>query len=88
MNAILMTKEYWLNSQLSIARFTGRAKINGEEYWVVGEQRDLVDCRFEKYYTKLGRSEFIRLIDENANKDKESIMQVMKDALKAKKEPK
>lgn len=88
MNAILMTKEYWLNSQLSIARFTGRAKINGEEYWVVGEQRDLVDCRFEKYYTKLGRSEFIRIIEQNAGKDKESIMQVMKDALKAKKQQK
>ena len=88
MNAILMTQEYWLNSQLSIARFTGRAKINGEEYWVVGEQRDLVDCRFEKNYTKLGRSEFIRIIEQNAGKDKESIMQAMKDALKAKKQPK
>lgn len=88
MNAILMTKEYWLNSQLSIARFTGSAKINGEEYWVVGEQRDLVDCRFEKYYTKLGRSEFIRIIEQNAGKDKESIMQVMRDVLKAKKQPK
>ena len=85
---ILMTKEYWLNSQFSIARFTGGMKLNGEEYWVVGEERDLIDSDFEKYYTKLGRDEFIRIIEQNAGKDKESIMQAMKDALKAKKQPK
>lgn len=83
-----MTKEYWLNSQFSIARFTGGMKLNGEEYWVVGEERDLIDSDFEKYYTKLGRDEFIRIIEQNAGKDKESIMQAMKDALKAKKQPK
>ena len=85
---ILMTKEYWLDSQFSIARFTGGMKLNGVEYWVVGEERDLIDSDFEKYYTKLGRSEFIRILEQNAGKDKESIMQAMKDALKAKKQPK
>lgn len=81
---ILMTKEYWLDSQFSIARFTGGIKLNGVEYWVVGEERDLIDSDFEKYYTKLGRDEFIRILEHNNHADKETVMRLMKDALKAK----
>ena len=82
---ILMTKEYWLNSQFSIARFTGGIKLNGVEYWVVGEERDLIDSDFEKYYTKLGRNEFMRILEQNKHTDKETVMRLMKEALKAKK---
>ena len=81
---ILMTKEYWLDSQFSIARFTGGMKLNGVEYWVVGEERDLIDSDFEKYYTKLGRNEFMRILEQNKHADKETVMRLMKDALKAK----
>ena len=82
---ILMTKEYWLDSQFSIARFTGGIKLNGVEYWVVGEERDLIDSDFEKYYTKLGRDEFMRILEQNKHADKETVMRLMKEALKAKK---
>lgn len=82
---ILMTKEYWLNSQFSIVRFTGGMKLNGVEYWVVGEERDLIDSDFEKYYTKLGRDEFMRILEQNKHADKQTVMRLMKDALKAKK---
>lgn len=81
---ILMAKEYWLNSQFSIARFTGGMKLNGVEYWVVGEERDLIDSDFEKYYTKLGRNEFMRILEQNKHADKGTVMRLMKDALKAK----
>lgn len=79
-----MAKEYWLNSQFSIARFTGGMKLNGVEYWVVGEERDLIDSDFEKYYTKLGRNEFMRILEQNKHADKGTVMRLMKDALKAK----
>ena len=82
---ILMTKEYWLNSQFSIARFTGGIKLNDVEYWVVGEERDLIDSDFEKYYTKLGRNEFMRILEQNKHADKGTVMRLMKEALKAKK---
>ena len=80
-----MTKEYWLNSQFSIARFTGGIKLNDVEYWVVGEERDLIDSDFEKYYTKLGRNEFMRILEQNKHADKGTVMRLMKEALKAKK---
>ena len=35
MNPILMTEEYWLNSQFSLVRFYGGCKINGEDYSIV-----------------------------------------------------
>lgn len=42
---ILMTEEYWMNSQLSIARFYGRIMFNGHEYWILDKQgRDLWEC--------------------------------------------
>ena len=80
-----MTKEYWLDSQFSIARFTGGMKLNGVGYRVVGEERDLIDSDFEKYYTKLGRDEFMRILEQNKHADKETVMRLMKEALKAKK---
>ena len=32
---LLMTEEYWANSQFSIARYYGGIKINGKEYIIV-----------------------------------------------------
>ena len=34
---ILMTEEFWRNSQLSIARFYGRCQFNGYEYLIVNK---------------------------------------------------
>ena len=40
---ICMTKEFWANSQLSIAR--GRINFNGHEYWILDKKgRDLFEC--------------------------------------------
>lgn len=42
MTAICMTEEFWINSQLSIARFYGRVKFGGHEYYIVDKHgRDL-----------------------------------------------
>lgn len=46
MSTILMTKGVWMNSQFSIARFSGGIYINGKLYIVIGSEEDLVDDRF------------------------------------------
>lgn len=45
MNAILMTEECWVNSQLSIARYYGGIKYDNHEYIIVDKiGRDLFEC--------------------------------------------
>lgn len=34
---LIMTEEYWANSQLSIARYFGKIKLNSKEYWIVNK---------------------------------------------------
>ena len=34
---VLMTADYWMNSQLSVARYSGGIKINGDTYLIVGD---------------------------------------------------
>lgn len=81
MNAILMTKEVWLNSQFSIARFYGGIHINGTRYIIMGSEQDLVDDRFAKYYNKLGREKFIQILEQNNRTSHETVMQAMENAL-------
>lgn len=37
MTPILITKEYWQNSQMSIAKYYGGLKFNGKEYKIVNK---------------------------------------------------
>lgn len=40
-----MAEEFWANSQFSVARYYGRVKINGHEYYIVDKLgRDLWEC--------------------------------------------
>lgn len=81
MNAILITKEVWLNSQLSIARFYGGISINETRYIIMGSEQDLVDDKFAKYYHKLGREKFVQILKQNEYASKTSVAQAMKNAL-------
>lgn len=81
MNAILMTKEVWMNSQLSIARFYGGIYINGTRYIIMGSEQDLVDDGFAKYYNKLGREKFKQVLEQHKHASKTSVTQAMKNAL-------
>lgn len=48
---ILMTEEYWANSQLSIARYYGQIKFNGHIYVIVnkhGETLIEISARMDK----------------------------------------
>ena len=83
MSAIMMTKEFWLNSQFSIARFYGGIHINGTRYIIMGSEQDLVDNGFAKYYNKLGREKFIQILEQNNRTSHETVMRAMEDALNA-----
>lgn len=48
MNTIVMTEEFWANSQLSIARYCGRIKVDGHEYVIVDKRgKDIFECSLE-----------------------------------------
>lgn len=83
MSAIMMAKEFWLESQFSIARFYGGIRINGTRYIIIGSEQDLVDDRFAKYYNKLGREKFMQILEQNNRTSHETIMREMEDALNA-----
>ena len=83
MSLIMMAKEFWLESQFSIARFYGGIRINGTRYIIMGSEQDLVDDRFEKYYNKLGREKFMQIVEQNNRTSHETIMRAMEDALNA-----
>lgn len=81
MSAIMMAKEFWLNSQFSIARFYGGIHINGTRYILMGSEQDLVNNDFVKYYRKLGRDRFIQVLEQHKYASKTSVAQAMKNAL-------
>lgn len=45
MNAIVMTEEYWANSQFSIARYYGQIQIENHLYVIVNKEgKDIFEC--------------------------------------------
>lgn len=75
---LLMTEDFWMNSQFSIARHYGGMTYNGREYIIVdkhgrdlwecsigaGEPADLILKTLKPAYRKLGRDRIIELIKE------------------------
>lgn len=47
-NVILITEEYWANTQFSIARYYGRVRINNTNYVIVNKDgKDIFECSIE-----------------------------------------
>lgn len=67
MKPILIEEGYWMNTQLSVARFYGGIKFNGEEYVVVPPKNDMIQSKWAAIYRKLGREKFIELIKQNVS---------------------
>ena len=59
MSAVIIAEEYWANSPLSIARYYGGIKVNGDEYKIVNKDgitlEELSDPR-SKHYVKEGKA--------------------------------
>lgn len=76
---ILIEEGYWMNSQLSLARFYGSIRFNGEKYVVVPPKNDLLLAKWVPVYKKLGRDETVKLIKKGTD---------LKEALNIAKTPK
>ena len=59
---ILIKEGYWMNSQLSVARFYGGIKFNGEEYVIVPPKNDLLLSKWVPVFKALGRERIVKLI--------------------------
>ena len=75
---ILIEESYWMNSQLSVARFYGGIKLNGEEYVIIPPKNDLLLKDWMPVYKKLGRERTIGLIKNGTS------LEVAKQMIKAK----
>lgn len=75
---ILIEEGYWMNSQLSVARFYGGIKFNGEEYVIVPPKNDLILSKWVPVYKKLGRNKTVKLIENGTS------LEVAKKMIKAK----
>lgn len=55
---LLMTEEYWANSQFSVARYYGGINISGREYIIVNKEgKDIFEC--SRIAVKEGRDKAI-----------------------------
>lgn len=55
---VCMSEEYWACSQFSVARHTGRIRLNGHEYVIVNKDgKDIFECSYEA--EKAGRDKAI-----------------------------
>lgn len=67
-----------MNSQLSVARFYGGIKFNGEEYVIVPPKNDLLLSKWVPVYKALGRERTVNLIKSGTS------LEVAKKMIKAK----
>lgn len=75
---ILIEEGYWMNSQLSVARFYGGIKFNGEEYVIVPPKNDLLLSKWVPVFKALGRERTVKLIENGTS------LEVAKKMIKAK----
>ena len=78
MTPILIEEGYWMNSQLSVARFYGGIKFNGEEYVIVPPKNDLLLYKWVPVFKALGRERTVKLIENGTS------LEVAKQMIKAK----
>lgn len=85
-----MTKEYWMGTQLSVARFSGGFTSGGKEWFIMSQSHDMVRLDFVKYYRILGRDKFIAVLKEHPQATENELIAIYKEMTKPKKkvEPK
>lgn len=86
---ICMCKEFWVNTQLSIARRYGGARIDGHEYHIIGGN-DMVRKDFIPFYRKLGREKFLEILKAYQQTPDKELLAIYKEmtSKKKKEEPK
>jgi hypothetical protein len=66
-NAIMIERDVWLSSYLSVAKYYGGISLNGHEYYVLGRAQDLVRDDWKGVYNRLGRDKVIELLKNNVS---------------------
>ena len=79
---ICMDKAFWLNSQLSIARFSGGLTSGGKTWLVIPPANDLVRQDFSKYYCKLGRKRFLEVLKQHQQASDKELLALYKEMTK------
>ena len=82
---ILMAEDFWLNSQLSVARFSGGLTSGGKTWLVIPPANDLVRQDFSKYYCKLGRDRFLEVLKEHQQASDKELLAIYKELTRSKK---
>ena len=83
MESILISPEYWQNSQLSIARHFGGVKVNNKYYVIDPQSNYLVDSKWLSFVRKVGIDKTKEVL-KSTNDIKEA-MSLMKSGCNAKK---
>ena len=79
---VLITKECWMNCQLSIARFSGGFTSGGKMWILIPQANDLVRSDFVKYYVKIGRDRFMAVLKEHLYHTDKELISVFKELVK------
>ena len=85
---VMMTKEYWMASQLSVARFYGGCRAFGHHYTIIPQSKDLLRDDFIEFFTKLGRGRFIQMLKDHSVIPDAELKRMMQEAIQADKEKK
>ena len=83
---ICIDEAFWLNSQLSVARFSGGLTSGGKTWLVIPPANDLVRQDFSKYYFKLGRDRFLEVLKEHQQASDKELLAIYKELTKHKKQ--
>ena len=82
---ICMTKEYWMASQLSVAKYTGGCKAWNHEYLVMPQSLDLLRLDFIPVYKKVGRDKFLEVLKTNPQATDKELKVIFKEMTAKKK---
>ena len=81
LSPILMTEEFWINSQLSLVRYYGQCKAFGHRY-VIAAKNDLVRDDFLPIYGKLKRDKFLSVLKDHPQASDKELKCIFKELTK------
>ena len=79
---VMMTKEFWLGSQLSVAKYSGGCRVWGHEYLVMPQSYDLLRSDFIPQYRKLGRERFLQLLKDHPSESDTDLKRIMQEEIR------
>ena len=86
MNALMIHPDYWMNSQLSIARYYGGCVIQGRYYFINKESDYLIRDDLRMYVNDLGFKTVEKAVKRHADeKEVKAVLRRLRSIVKARK---